>query len=209
LKTRPNWADSIKSQPEWVKTKPWHFVDIPDDADYESTPHDSEGDIITAITGMVNILKSPTSSVLNKQQAFMFIVHFMGDIHQPLHVGRPSDRGGNDIKIIFDGQNMNLHSLWDSGMISKQKMDYLQYARFLQGQDLLNSSFASTDILLDQIVEENMAARKQIYIFKALNKGPIILDQAYLSRNLSTMNNRLLMGGKRLAYLFNQIYATR
>ncbi|MBA2405930.1 MAG: S1/P1 nuclease [Bdellovibrionales bacterium] len=202
-----NWADSIKSKPEWVQTKPWHFVDVPDDQTYETAPHDPHGDIITAITEMVGVLKSPTATLLTKQQALMFIVHFVGDIHQPLHVGRPSDRGGNDIKVIFLGKNMNLHSLWDSGMISTQDMDYLEYARYLQGQDFLNFSFSAIDIPLDLIVDEAMAVRKQIYIFDVVKAGPIVIGQGYPERNLETMNNRLLLGGKRLASLLNEVFA--
>jgi hypothetical protein len=199
-----NWADSIKSKPEWVHTKTWHFVDIPDDETYESTPHDPAGDVISSITEMVAVLKSPTSPELNKQQALMFIVHLVGDIHQPLHVGRPTDRGGNDIKVVFEGKAMNLHSLWDSGMISKQKMDYAQYAQYLQGHSF-KSGFSPIEIPLDQIVDEDMAIRDQIYIFAAKD-GPVILDQGYFARNLSSMNSRLLLGGKRLATVLNKIF---
>jgi hypothetical protein len=201
-----NWADSIKSKPEWVQTKSWHFVSIPDDETYETSEHHPAGDIITAITDMVSVLKSPSFSELNKQQALMFIVHLVGDIHQPLHVGRPDDRGGNSIKVVFDGRSMNLHSLWDSGMISKQGMDYLEYARYLQGHSLINSTFDIADIPLDLIVEEDMSIRKQVYIFTAAKEGPIVLDQGYFARNLGTMNARLLTGGKRLADLLNKIF---
>ena len=130
----------------------------------------------------------------------------MGDIHQPLHVGRPEDRGGNEIKVIFEGRNMNLHSLWDSGMISKQKMDYLEYARYLQGHSLISSTFENSDIPLDLIVDEDMSIRKQMYIFTGAKAGPIVLDQGYYARNFGTMNSRLLMGGKRLADLLNKIF---
>lgn len=200
-----NWADSIKSKPEWVHTKSWHFVDIPDDQSYETIPHDPAGDVITSITQMVSVLISPTTSELDKQQALMFIVHLVGDIHQPLHVGRPSDRGGNDVKVVFEGRNMNLHSLWDSGMITRQNMDYLQYAQSLQGHSFLKSRFNLDEIPLDQIVDEDMAIRNQIYIFSAKD-GPVILDQGYFARNLASMNSRLLLGGKRLATLLNKIF---
>jgi hypothetical protein len=201
-----NWADSIKSKPEWVHTKSWHFVDIADDETYETAPHAPTGDIITAITQMVNVLKSSSASTLEKQQALMFIVHFMGDIHQPLHVGRPSDRGGNEIEVTFEGRNMNLHSLWDNGMIKKHGMTYLEYARYLQGHNLTNSTFILSETQLAQIIDEDMSVRKQIYIFDAVEDGPIIIDQGYFARNDGTMNSRLLLGGQRVADLFNEIF---
>lgn len=201
-----NWADSIKSNPEWVHTKPWHFVDIADHDDYETSEHAPDGDIITAITEMVETLKSTSSSAEDKQNALKFIVHFVGDIHQPLHVGRPDDHGGNSIKVMFMGRSMNLHSLWDSGMIAKQGMDYMQYARFLQGQSSFNAPYDLPEISFSQIVEEDMSSRKEIYNFKPIDAGPIKLEDGYLKRNLSTMNDRLLKGGERLSNMLNKIF---
>lgn len=201
-----NWADSIKSKPEWVHTKSWHFVDIADDQTYETSSHNASGDVISSITDMVSVLESKTASEVTKQEALMFIVHLVGDIHQPLHVGRPEDRGGNDVKVIFEGRSMNLHSLWDSGMISKQKMDYLEYARYLQGHSLVGLMFENSYIPLELIIEEDMALRKQMYIFTGAKSGPIVLDQGYYARNFGTMNSRLLMGGKRLADLLNKLF---
>jgi len=201
-----NWADSIKSSPEWVHTKPWHFVDIADGNDYETAEHAPDGDIIEAITESVTVLKSSTSSDVDKQNALKFIVHFVGDIHQPLHVGRPDDHGGNSIKVMFMGKSMNLHSLWDSGMISKQGMDYMKYARYLQGMSTFTAPYDLPEISFSQIIEEDMGSRKEIYNFRPISEGPIKLEDGYLKRNLSTMNERLLTGGKRLANLLNTIY---
>lgn len=201
-----NWADSIKSKPEWVHTKSWHFVDIADHDDYETAEHAPDGDIITAITESVETLKSTSSSAEDKSNALKFIVHFVGDIHQPLHVGRPDDHGGNSIKVMFMGKSMNLHSLWDSGMINKQGMDYMQYARFLQGQSSFNAPYDLPEISFSQIVEEDMSSRKEIYNFKPIDAGPIKLEDGYLKRNLSTMNDRLLKGGERLSTMLNKIF---
>jgi hypothetical protein len=201
-----NWADAIKSKPEWVHTKSWHFVDIADEGDYETAEHAPDGDIIGAITDMVKVLKTPSATELEKQNALKFIVHFVGDIHQPLHVGRPDDHGGNSIKVMFMGKSMNLHSLWDSGMISKQNMDYVQYARFLQGQSTFTAPYDLPEISFSQIIEEDMSSRKEIYNFRPISEGPIKLEDGYLKRNLSTMNDRLLKGGERLSTMLNQIF---
>lgn len=201
-----NWADSIKSRPEWAMTKPWHFVDIPDGQSYETIPHSHDGDIITALNEMVNTIKSPKSNLLSKQQALMFVIHFMGDIHQPLHVGRPDDQGGNAITIQFENRKMNLHSLWDSGMITIQQMDYLSYARNLQAHNFLFDAIEATDIPFEQIINENMSVRKQIYMFDTIADAPIILDRVYFKRNIDVMNAQLLSGGKRLATLLNKLF---
>jgi hypothetical protein len=202
-----NWADTIKSNPVWAKTKPWHYVDIPDGETYESITHAPEGDVITAITQMVNVLKTPSSTLEEKQNALKFIVHFVGDIHQPLHVGRPSDHGGNSIKIQFEGwNNSNLHQLWDSLMITKQNMDYLQYAHYLETQSYFDPSYEIPEIPFRQIITEDMGARTQIYDFAQNGDSPVVLGEAYMNQNLKTMNGRLLLGGKRLAQLLNSIF---
>lgn len=204
-----NWADTVKGQKEWSHTRPWHFVDIADSETYETAPHAPEGDSITAITQLVNELKNPKSTEITKQNALKFIVHFVGDLHQPLHVGRPTDRGGNDIKVIFEGKQKNLHSVWDSGMITHQQMSYLQYVNSLAVQSFLVPSYDISEISFSQIIAEAMGARMSIYNFKQTSpNSPAVLDEKYLKQNVPTVNERLIMGGKRLATLINSIFRT-
>lgn len=206
LSSVANWADSIKSNSQWAHTKPWHFVDIADGEDYHQEHSHPEGDVISAISDMVKVLKNSSASIEEQKNAAKFIIHFVGDIHQPLHVGRPDDRGGNNIKVIFNGKNMNLHSLWDSAMITLQKMDYLSYARSLQGQKFLSASYDITEFPFSTVVLEDLQSRKNIYDFKVEGNQVVKLDKAYMDKNLITMNSRLLYGGQRLAGLFNSIY---
>lgn len=200
-----NWADSIKGDPEWAHTKPWHFADIPDDEDYGTAPQSQEGDVVVAITDMVRTLKDSGADLIDKQSALKFIIHFMGDIHQPLHVGRPDDHGGNSIRVTFEGRQTNLHSLWDSGMIMKNPKDYKQYARDLQTQSLLGG-YDIPEVAFSTIIKEDMSLRRNIYDFKPVTEGPVILDANYYRANLALMNSRLLSGGKRLADMLNQIF---
>ncbi len=200
-----NWADKIKSDPAWAKSKPWHFVNIPDGEDYGSVEPKPQGDAVTAITQMTETVKSKTSTRGEKQEALKFLIHLVGDLHQPLHAGRPTDMGGNSIKVVFNGKNMNLHSLWDSGMISTQNMDYLAYAHYLEAQSFLNPDYDLSEIEFSKIIKEDMSYRKDIYDFGRSPANPVKLDKAYLNRNLSTVNARLLNGGKRLAALLTEI----
>lgn len=199
-----NWADTIKEDPQWAKSKPWHYVNIPDGQTYETSAHDPQGDVVTAITQMVSILANRSSFVTDRQVALKFIIHFMGDIHQPLHAGRANDQGGNSIKVVFDGKALNLHSLWDSGMIVKQQMDYLQYTHYLETQSFLNPTLPN--IPFDQIIAEDMQARNAIYSFPPVTLDTAVqLDDRYMNANLKLMNSRLFLGGKRLAMLLNSI----
>lgn len=202
-----NWADFVKNQPEYQNTKGWHFLDIPDGMTYDNIPHAQEGDVVTAITAQVNVLKDPKASAANKQVALKFLVHFVGDMHQPLHVGRPSDKGGNTIRVRFEGRDTNLHALWDSGMITKQNMDYLQYAHYLQTTSLLTASYDIPNFPFSQVISEDMSARGKIYNFKPVSsQGSVVLDGKYMGANLEEMNSRLLLGGERLAGLLNGLF---
>jgi hypothetical protein len=198
-----NWADTIKNNQEWAHTKSWHFADIPDGEDYSTAEHNQDGDVVGAITEMVKTLNSRTDDI-TKENALKFLVHFAGDIHQPLHVGRPEDRGGNDIRISYEGKNSNLHALWDSLMIGKASMGYVEYANWLEsGKAVAPYDLASFPF--STIISEDMSARSEIYNI-SLDSGPIKVTAAYYNRNVDLMNRQLLTGGKRLATLLNSIF---
>jgi hypothetical protein len=198
-----SWADAIKQDQQWVHTKPWHFVNIPDGEDYTQAARDPEGNVVTAISDMVKVLKNPSSSTADKQNALKFLVHLVGDIHQPLHAGRTTDRGGNDIKVMFQGRETNLHAIWDSGIIDTAKMDFATYARTLQTQKL---GYDIPEFSFSQVLTEDIALRKALYNFKTNSNGEVQLDQAYVSANLAALNSRLLVGGMRLAQLLNTVF---
>lgn len=197
-----NWADSIKADSEWVHTKPWHFVDIPDGQDYGSAEHSHEGDIVTAITDMIAVIKNPAASALAKENALKFIVHFVGDIHQPLHVGRPDDRGGNSTNVRFEGRSTNLHAVWDSAFLKKSPLTHVEYADSLEPKSYVLAPYDLPEITFSKIIQECMGARVDIYDFGADH----VLTAAYYKKNLALMNSQLLVGGKRLAEILNKVY---
>src|SRR5664279_2381701 len=112
------WADQIKG--ERSATGPWHYVDIPiTDTTYDSLRWCPAGNcVVGALERQIAILgdKSRPDSV--RSEALKWVVHLTEDIHQPLHAGDRGDRGGNDVKLTFLGQQSNLHSVWDSGLLT-------------------------------------------------------------------------------------------
>src|SRR6185437_4137954 len=121
-----HWADDLRPFPEFDSFKELHFIDTPFSNDGTPLPETPTPNIVTALEENVKILKTSTDK--NAQaQALRFIIHFVGDIHQPLHcttrvtaANPDGDRGGNlfKIKILKNGklQNSNLHSYWDGGI---------------------------------------------------------------------------------------------
>src|SRR3954471_4376140 len=107
-----NWPDEMRSAPGefWQKTAtPWHYVTL-NGIIYDHAP--SEGDALQALNHFTKILQDPNATREDKQTALRFIVHLVGDLHQPLHVGKCCDKGANDVKATWFGKPTNLHAVW-------------------------------------------------------------------------------------------------
>jgi S1/P1 Nuclease len=117
LEDLASWADQIRSsRPE---TYNWHFVDIPLGSNGLDMQRDCpQGDcIIQKIADFRTAWRDPHASASARREALLFLVHFAGDLHQPLHCANNDDRGGNDVPVSFEGAQTNLHALWDSGLL--------------------------------------------------------------------------------------------
>ena len=111
------YADEIKSDKKYFKYNAWHYANLNLNETYQSSYKNPNGDIVKAIKKCTEILKSKFSTKKEKQFYLKLLVHFVGDLHQPLHLGKKEDKGGNDIDILWFGKKSNLHRLWDSDII--------------------------------------------------------------------------------------------
>jgi len=125
------WADAIKSKEAYKQTKPWHYINVKRNVDH-ITPNSCQENCITrAIDTHKNELKNATDT-WKKAQALMFIGHWLGDIHQPLHVSFASDWGGNKITVNSpDKKCTNLHWLWDECLITREQQPKQQWLTLL------------------------------------------------------------------------------
>ena len=126
-----NFADEIKSDRKYNKYKPWHYVNMNLDDNYEDIVLNKKGDVVQAINYSIKILNNKKSSRNERTFYLKLLIHFIGDIHQPLHVGRFEDRGGNDIKVKWFGKTTNLHRVWDSQIIDSHQMSYTELSKDL------------------------------------------------------------------------------
>tara|TARA_B100000700_G_scaffold330240_2_gene455464 strand:+ start:1134 stop:1892 length:759 start_codon:yes stop_codon:yes gene_type:complete len=193
------WADEIKSDPDWKHAWNWHFCTIPDGEDYETGKY--TGDAVEKIKEFSGVLKNLKASKEDKQVALKFLVHLIGDLHQPLHVGKGNDKGGNDIKVKWFGEETNLHSIWDSHLIEHQKLSYTEYTEYLLlGIDYGDVRSWQGDTLLTYI-NESKELRNQCYDFFDEN-----LKWEYFYKNKALLEKRLLQGGIRLSGELNRIF---
>ncbi|HXH76301.1 MAG TPA: S1/P1 nuclease [Bacteriovoracaceae bacterium] len=126
------WPDEIKSDPENYKyTYNWHYTDWPDEM-HEHNETDSSGMLMGSIDEQLKTLKDPKATDEKKAFALKFLVHLIGDLHMPLHVGNGLDQGGNFCKVIFHNKQTNLHALWDDGMISFTGLSFTELAKFVR-----------------------------------------------------------------------------
>ena len=110
------WPDEMRSNPEFDKFGKWHYVNLPLDKEYTEIEHTQEN-VVIIIKKAIGILKSPNVDKETKKFYLKYLVHLVGDLHQPMHTGRYEDYGGSKIKIKFKGRkgqetNTNLHVLW-------------------------------------------------------------------------------------------------
>lgn len=195
------WPDEIRSDPAWKKADPWHFISIDDNETLETTQRDPNGDVLEAIQRFTGVLRDPQASREARQEALKFLVHFVGDVHQPLHVGRRADRGGNSIKVMLFGQDTNLHSVWDGGLIDSEKLSFSEFAAFIDHPTLQELQTWQSATPADW-VNESKAARDRVY---QTGDGKLSYPYAYVE--LPLIKRRLLQAGVRLAGLLNSIFA--
>ncbi len=196
------YMDEIRSDDNFDHTHPWHYTTIPAGETYESCEKSDKGELIEAIGRMRTILESETASRTEKVEALRFLVHLVGDLHQPLHVGNGEDRGGNDIKLEFFYEPSNLHRIWDSGMIDSKQYSYTELAAVVDHATVaeLNRWRQGTPI---DWANEAMQYRPQVYDIGEKD----YLSYEYVYKNWDLVKRQLAKGGVRLAAMLNDIFA--
>ena len=197
------YADEMKSNPSefWQKTaNPWHYVNVFDGKSYSDIAPPPEGNAVTALEMFAKQLKSNQSSLAEKQLALKFIVHIIGDLHQPFHAGDGKDKGGNDIKLKFFWEDSNLHRVWDSGLIDRQKLSYTEWTRILNRK--ISEQQAKQWIQVDPKIWIAESAEIRANVYPDSDK----LSWDYQYQNLPIVKQRLQMGGVRIAAYLNALF---
>lgn len=141
--------------------------------------------------------------------ALSFLVHLIGDVHQPLHVGRGQDRGGNKVWVNWFGELSNLHSSWDEGLIAAEKLSYTEFVAFLEAAMGSADDFGSLSDTLAW-ADESRKARFQVYqIYADLDYDNHLPDLSYQYAHDQSelLEQRLYRGGRRAAARLNAIFS--
>lgn len=205
-----NWPDFIKSDTTgaYSHTNTWHYLDFPGHcsrAEFDRIMAEAKGENLYSQTlAMVAQLKNAKSTPAQKRFALTFLVHLVGDMHMPLHVGRDEDMGGNKIQVSWFDRPTNLHRVWDEHLIDFQQYSYTEYARNLhrvttanQLKQIRNGSIADwmweSHVLSDKVYDRTKPGDKLSYRYNFLF--------------VEDLNDQLLKGGVRLAKILNEVFA--
>lgn len=223
----PDWSE-VRSEYPW--SRDLHFSDTPDFAcnyDYCRDCHDTAGLKNRCVAGAIynytvqlaSACRNPTSETrYNLTEALMFLSHFIGDVHQPLHCGFIGDLGGNRIKVTWYSKEINLHRVWDTAIIDSALDTFYgsnisAFIEAIQNNVTENWSNYRTSwgtCESNQTVCPNLYASESIslackYAYKNATPGSVLEDEYFLSR-LPIVEQRLAEGGVRLAATLNRIF---
>jgi hypothetical protein len=196
------WMDFIKSDDSFDHMYPWHYCTIPDSSfSFQENLTLKEGDVVQTLQRLIKEFKSKKFKDGDERMAVRMLVHLIGDIHQPLHVGNGKDRGGNDFKVNWFNEESNLHKIWDSEIINYQDLSYTEYA------DWVDQDIFWVESLNDKSVIEWALESKKIRVNGLYPDTNILnLSYDYNFQHIETLNSQLLKAGFRLAMVLNEIY---
>ncbi len=208
------WPDKIKSEASWFHSKPYHFTSVDDGQSYydslkNQTPEEiAEGDALRALVKSEDVLRSLKSSKEEKINALKFLVHLISDIHQPLHTGRPQDKGGNLIKFDWLGENTTLHAVWDYEIIDsvlglniEQKLpeESSDYVKLVKAPSSKQATAWTKGSYLDWH-NESLAFRSLAYEVASMQ------NSMALSKTKLIIEDQINKSGFRLAHVLNSIF---
>ncbi|PQJ22898.1 S1/P1 nuclease [Tenacibaculum sp. SG-28] len=197
------FADEIKADKKYKMYSVWHYVNMALDETYEGSVKNPTGDIVTGISNCINVLKDENSDAEKKRFHLKMLVHLMGDLHQPMHIGQREDKGGNTIQVQWHGKGSNLHRVWDSNIINEWGMSYVE----LSNNAKRLSASQVKEIQKGNVLEwmrDTHELTKEVYA--SAKKGDN-LRYGYSYKFLPIVREQLQKGGLRLAKLLNEIFS--
>jgi hypothetical protein len=202
-----NWADFIKSDSAMNYLDPWHYINIKSGMNYAEfdtyLQRDTTTDAFTKLNFLIAELKN-NQTPLDKQRFYLrLLIHIVGDIHQPMHVSRKEDLGGNKINVLWFNEPTNLHAVWDEKLITYQKLSYTEYTNSINHtQKKLRRSWQKQP-MTEWFFESYQIADK---LYAGITQPNQKLSYRYNFDNIEILNLQLLKGGVRLAGLLNTIF---
>ncbi len=202
-----SWADRQREVPD---TGTWHYVNVPITVSrYDAKFCQPKGCVVSKIEDFRRVLLDPKAARRDKQQALKFLVHYLQDLHQPVHVGDNGDRGGNDLQLRWFDVGTNLHRLLDSQIIDRHSRDEAQWAQELNVLATKEKSIEWSRGSLVDWATDSLEAAKLLYRqpgSRNLLKPGTKLGEECFQGALPILHQQLAHAGVRVASVLNQIF---
>lgn len=199
------WADQIRGQRR--NTAPWHYVNIPITASgYDAARDCPRKDCVVAkIDQFITEVRDLDAPPLQRLEALKFLVHFVADVHQPLHAADNGDRGGNDVRVEFNGRRTNLHAIWDTALLAPAVLgDERTYAlKLFRAITPAEIEVWGTHSAAEWATESHAVAANSIY--GQMSAGPGTLPEGFEANARPVFERQLQRAGVRLAAILNSI----
>lgn len=197
------WADEMRSSPDpfWSDriSDSWHYINTERGKGYRESKKNPKGDSYEASHRFMTTLGDITETKEKRADALRWLVHLVGDIHQPMHNAYADDRGGNRVKVRWFGEATNLHSVWDTHLVESKNLSYTEWVRYLDTDDQQLISEYQDTVVMDWI-DESLVLRDRIYAVKGSE-----FRYRYIHDFMPAVEQRLLQAGIRLAGVLNRI----
>lgn len=202
-----NWADFIKSDSAMKYLDSWHYINLKAGLDYANfeaiLKNDTSTNAYTKLNFLIGELKKKELSAERKLFCLRMLIHIEGDIHQPMHVSRAEDLGGNRIKLFWFSDATNLHALWDEKLIEHQQLSYAEFAKNINHTNRQQRIEWQQQPMEQWFFESYQLSDK---IYKSITQPEQRLGYRYNYDYLTTLQQQLLKGGVRLAGLLNELF---
>lgn len=204
------WADEHRR--DVPGSGAWHYVNVPlAEVHYDARFCPPAGCIVSKIRESCATLASNASPRDERQRALRWLVHFVEDLHQPLHVGDLGDRGGNDLQVRFLGRGTNLHRVWDDEIIERHSIDESLWAAELDTLIQRDGARGLSGGTVENWADESLAAARVAYApprSPAVLKPGALLGEEYFEATLPLVERRLAQAAVRLSSMLNEIFQT-
>lgn len=196
------WADRLREEDpvRGKATAPWHYVNFKGRCTFDPANCKGGDCVVGAINRNFLILSDTRKPLAERRDALKFLVHFVGDVHQPLHASPRDDRGGNQDQVNWQGKGTNLHSIWDGTLLKTRGLAPAAYAEVLRkGAPLGDDPSARSDRPAVLWAE----ASCRMVDSGQLDPRRRVLDQAYFDAQRPLAEQQLRLAGHRLAMMLN------
>lgn len=203
LASASTFGDDIKSDKRFDAFNDWHYEDFEFGKKHEESNY-HDGQLVKGIDFCIQKIKDKNASKEDKVFYLKFLLHLVGDLHQPLHVGDKNDKGGNDIKLQWFGKPTNLHRVWDEDMINQYGMSYTELSNNLPYKTKQEKKIIISGTVMDWMYESQKIAFTQIY---PSVKPDEKLFYKYNYDYFEITKNQLEKAGLRLAKILDEIFS--